>query len=65
VSVARGNVLVAGGPLIIVPDPAPVLIPFGLALLATELPWTRGVLRYVDPTRRQSTARGSTHETTV
>jgi tellurite resistance protein TerC len=36
-----GTVLVAGIALVVLPGPAFIVIPLGLAILAVELPWAR------------------------
>jgi tellurite resistance protein TerC len=38
---AGGTVLVAGIALVVLPGPAFLVIPLGLAILAVELPWAR------------------------
>jgi uncharacterized protein (TIGR02611 family) len=47
VALAGGGVLVLGVALIVLPGPAIVVIPLGLALLATEFPWAARLLRYL------------------
>jgi uncharacterized protein (TIGR02611 family) len=44
VAVAGGSVLVAGVALIFLPGPAILVIPIGLAILATEFAWARRLL---------------------
>ena len=45
IAVAGGAVLVLGVALIVLPGPAIVVIPLGLAILATEFLWARRLLR--------------------
>jgi tellurite resistance protein TerC len=47
VAVAGGLVLIAGFAMIVLPGPAIVVIPLGLALLATEFPWAARLLRHL------------------
>jgi uncharacterized protein (TIGR02611 family) len=42
-----GSVLALGVALIVLPGPAFLVIPAGLAILATEFLWARRLLRYV------------------
>jgi tellurite resistance protein TerC len=46
VAVVGTAVLIAGVALIVLPGPAFLVIPAGLAILATEFPWARRLLRY-------------------
>jgi uncharacterized protein (TIGR02611 family) len=46
VAVAGTTVLVFGVALIVLPGPAFLVIPAGLAILATEFLWARRLLRY-------------------
>jgi uncharacterized protein (TIGR02611 family) len=39
-------VLVAGVAMIVLPGPAVIVIPLGLAILATEFPWARRLLHW-------------------
>ncbi|MCL5096994.1 MAG: PGPGW domain-containing protein [Candidatus Omnitrophica bacterium] len=45
VGVIGGTVLVIGIALLVLPGPAIVVIPLGLAILATEFVWARRLLR--------------------
>lgn len=45
IAVAGGVVLVAGLAMLILPGPAFVVVPLGLAILATEFNWARNWLR--------------------
>jgi len=47
VAVIGGTVLLVGIALIVLPGPAFVVIPLGLAILATEFVWARRLLRRV------------------
>lgn len=47
ISVVGGSVLVAGVALIVLPGPAFVVIPLGLAILGLEFAWARHWLRKV------------------
>jgi uncharacterized protein (TIGR02611 family) len=47
VAVAGGSVLLVGIALIFLPGPAIVVIPLGLALLATEFRWAARLLAYL------------------
>jgi len=47
VLVVGGTVLVAGAAMIVLPGPAVVVIPAGIAILATEFAWARRLLRRV------------------
>jgi tellurite resistance protein TerC len=47
VAVVGSTVLAAGIALIVLPGPAIVVIPLGLAILATEFLWARRLLRRV------------------
>jgi tellurite resistance protein TerC len=47
VAAAGGGVLVLGVALIVLPGPAIIVIPLGLALLATEFPWAARLLLYL------------------
>ncbi len=54
VAVIGGTVLLLGAAMIVLPGPAFVMIPAGLAILATEFLWARRLLRRVnDRVRRQ------------
>jgi tellurite resistance protein TerC len=46
VLVVGGTVLAIGVALIVLPGPALLVIPAGLAILATEFVWARRLLRY-------------------
>jgi len=46
VAIVGMAVLVAGLALVVLPGPAFIVIPAGLAILATEFPWARRLLRY-------------------
>lgn len=46
VAIVGAAVLIAGVALIVLPGPAFVVIPAGLAILATEFLWARRLLRY-------------------
>jgi uncharacterized protein (TIGR02611 family) len=48
VAVAGGSLLILGVALIVLPGPAIVVIPLGLALLATEFRWAGRLLRYLE-----------------
>ncbi|HSB33997.1 MAG TPA: PGPGW domain-containing protein [Nitrospirota bacterium] len=45
VAVIGSTVLLAGAAMIILPGPAVVVVPVGLAILATEFVWARRLLR--------------------
>lgn len=45
ITVAGGTVLAAGAALIVLPGPAFIVIPLGLAILAVEFAWARRWLR--------------------
>ncbi len=47
VAVMGGTVVVLGVVMLVTPGPALVVIPLGLAILATEFVWARRVLKYV------------------
>jgi uncharacterized protein (TIGR02611 family) len=47
VAVAGGSVLLAGIALIFLPGPAIIVIPLGLAILATEFRWAKRLLGWV------------------
>ena len=47
VAVIGGSVLLIGVALIVLPGPAVVVIPLGLAILATEFAWARHYLKKV------------------
>jgi tellurite resistance protein TerC len=47
VGVAGFSVLAAGLALIVLPGPAVVVIPIGLAILAKEFPWARKLLDWL------------------
>lgn len=47
IAIAGGALLVLGVALIFLPGPAIVVIPLGLALLATEFRWAGRLLRYL------------------
>ena len=47
VAVSGGSVLAFGVALIVLPGPAFIVIPLGLAILATEFLWARRLLRRV------------------
>jgi tellurite resistance protein TerC len=47
VLVIGGTVLLIGAALLVLPGPAFVVIPLGLAILATEFRWARNLLRRV------------------
>ena len=49
IGVIGGTVLLIGVALIVLPGPAFIVIPVGLAILATEFAWAR---RYLDKERR-------------
>lgn len=46
VAVVGTAVLIAGAALLVLPGPALLVIPAGLAILATEFVWARRLLRY-------------------
>jgi hypothetical protein len=45
VAVIGGTVILFGVALIVLPGPAFIVIPLGLAILATEFAWARGALQ--------------------
>jgi uncharacterized protein (TIGR02611 family) len=45
VAIIGGTVVVIGIAMIVLPGPAVVVIPAGLAILATEFPWARRLLQ--------------------
>jgi uncharacterized protein (TIGR02611 family) len=47
VAVIGGTVVVIGFAMMILPGPALLVIPAGLAILATEFAWARHLLRHV------------------
>jgi uncharacterized protein (TIGR02611 family) len=47
IGVVGGTLVVAGIALIVLPGPAMVLIPIGLAILGTEFVWARKLMRKV------------------
>src|SRR5688572_6204205 len=47
VATAGGALLILGVALIVLPGPAIIVIPLGLAVLATEFPWAARLLRYL------------------
>ena len=47
IAVAGGSVLLAGVIMIVLPGPAIVVIPAGLAILAVEFAWAREVLHKI------------------
>ena len=47
VAAAGGGLLIVGVALIFLPGPAILVIPLGLALLATEFPWAARLLLYL------------------
>ncbi len=64
VTVVGGTVLAIGVALIVLPGPAFVVIPIGLAILAIEFAWARrwlnkarGLFRTTDPVKRKEVAR--------
>ncbi len=48
VAVIGGTVVVFGVALIVLPGPACLVIPLGLAILATEFAWARRLLHHVE-----------------
>ena len=62
VSVIGATILLIGITLLVLPGPALVVIPIGLAILATEYAWARHWLRKI---RRLATAVVSGRETTA
>jgi uncharacterized protein (TIGR02611 family) len=57
VAVAGFGVLIFGVALIVLPGPAVLVIPLGLAILATEFPWARTVLEWIRQRLRRLQAR--------
>ena len=55
VAVIGGTVLLIGGAMIVLPGPAVVVIPLGLAILATEFVWARRLLKRVQAKMRRAT----------
>jgi uncharacterized protein (TIGR02611 family) len=63
VAFVGGTVLAVGVVMVVLPGPAVVVIPAGLAILATEFPWARRLLhrvkntagRFLTPFRRRAT----------
>ena len=53
VGIAGFSVLAAGLALIVLPGPAIVVIPLGLAILAKEFPWARSLLDWLKSTVRR------------
>ena len=47
VTIAGFTVLIIGVLLIVLPGPASLVIPFGLAILATEFVWARNLLNKI------------------
>lgn len=58
VAVVGSTVLAVGIALIVLPGPAVVVIPLGLAILATEFLWARRLLRRVKHDASQLLRRG-------
>jgi tellurite resistance protein TerC len=59
ITVIGGSVLTIGVALLVLPGPAFIVIPIGLALLATEYAWARRLLRTVEEYAVQLTSRKS------
>jgi hypothetical protein len=57
VAIAGGLVLAVGFALIVLPGPAVIAIPAGLAILAMEFPWARRALNSSKKLTARSTAR--------
>ena len=55
VSIVGGTVILFGIALLVLPGPAVVVIPIGLAILATEYAWARRWLRII----RESAEKGA------
>ena len=66
VAVAGGSVLLAGIVMIVLPGPAILVIPLGLAILATEFHWAKRWLQRVRAllpnSRKQSQPDGPTND---
>lgn len=45
IGIAGGTVIVFGIALVVLPGPASIVIPLGIAILATEFAWARRVLK--------------------
>jgi uncharacterized protein (TIGR02611 family) len=56
VAVVGGTVLLVGVAMIVLPGPAFVVIPLGLAILATEFVWARWLLSRIKEKARQVTS---------
>lgn len=59
VAVIGFTVLLLGVALIVLPGPALVMIPIGLAILATEFAWARRLLRRIKPEAEQLSSKGA------
>jgi tellurite resistance protein TerC len=59
VAVIGGTVLLVGVAMIVLPGPALVVIPLGLAILATEFVWARRLLERVREQVRRVAPQGS------
>lgn len=57
VLVAGGTLILAGVAMMVLPGPATVVIPLGLAVLGTEFLWARRLLRYI----RREVERAASH----
>jgi tellurite resistance protein TerC len=57
VAIVGGTVLLAGVAMIVLPGPATVVIPAGLAILAIEFAWARRWLRRIKLQARQTIRR--------
>ena len=55
-AVVGGTVLLVGITMIVLPGPAFVVIPLGLAILATEFVWARWLLSRIKEKARQVTS---------
>jgi len=58
VAAAGGGLLILGVALIFLPGPAIIVIPLGLALLATEFPWAARLLLYLKERAKRLVERG-------
>jgi uncharacterized protein (TIGR02611 family) len=62
VLVVGGSVVLFGVALIVLPGPAFIVIPAGLAILATEFVWARRILRRLRDRANQLISRKSTRD---
>ena len=56
VAIVGGTILLVGVAMIVLPGPAFIVIPLGLAILATEFVWARWLLSRIKEKARQVTS---------